>query len=104
MVENDNLFGDLFDEDTTKSTYFDGKLVESKPTPSKPYLDYDSGDTEKMCRRDTDRMSRGDYYTTTERDNTGGSVDKTYFSDGSSITHHGGPCGPSYSDEYGREC
>ena len=101
MVED--IYGGLsFDEDTTKTEYFDGKAI--KPSYRSYYESTYSLDSEKMCRRDMGDMDRGDYYTETERTNTGGNVDVTYFSDGSFTTHHGGPCGPSYCDEYGREC
>jgi hypothetical protein len=35
---------------------------------------------------------------------SGSKVKVTRFSDGSQITHFGGPCGPTYTDEFGREC
>jgi hypothetical protein len=39
-----------------------------------------------------------------ERTIDGSEVDKTYWSDGSTTTHWGGPVGDSESDENGEEC
>lgn len=39
-----------------------------------------------------------------EKEPTGGEVEKTYYSDGSSRVHWGGPTGPQDYDEFGEEC
>lgn len=43
---------------------------------------------------------------TTGKDRTlsGSEVNKTYWSDGSTTTHNGGPVGDTQTDEYGEEC
>lgn len=38
------------------------------------------------------------------RNNSGGYNEVTYYSDGSSTTHFGGPVGDVNYDKYGREC
>lgn len=40
---------------------------------------------------------------TKERHN-GADIDVTYYKDGSSKVHWGGPCGSTSYDEYGEEC
>lgn len=35
---------------------------------------------------------------------SGSETEVTYYSDGSSTVHFGGPCGPSNYDENGEEC
>lgn len=39
-----------------------------------------------------------------EKTSSGSEVEKTYFTDGSSITHNGGPIGDTCADELGNEC
>lgn len=58
-----------------------------------------------MCRRDMRGMTKGvDYTCRAEPNGTGGTVWVTRFSDGSSITHWGGPAGKGYHNEIGEEC
>lgn len=66
---------------------------------------YPDSDREPMCNRyDRGDFEPGDYEESWENDGTGGKVKVTNFSDGSSITHFGGPCGPVRTDRYGNEC
>lgn len=39
-----------------------------------------------------------------EKTPTGGEVQVTRYSDGSSTVHFGGPCGPQNYNEFGEEC
>jgi len=45
-----------------------------------------------------------DSVTKTESDQTGGTVEVTYYKNGKSTVHWGGPCGDSHYDENGEEC
>ena len=52
-----------------------------------------------------DEEYEGQYKVTkTESDQTGGTVDVTYYKNGKSTVHWGGPCGDSHYDENGEEC
>jgi len=47
----------------------------------------------------------GEYSTTeTVSDQTGGTVEVTYYNNGHSTVHWGGPCGDQSYDENGEEC
>lgn len=58
----------------------------------------------KMCYQDHENLSPDDYTTKNVRNNTGGYNKITYYSDGTSTVHWGGPCGSTNYNEYGEEC
>lgn len=57
----------------------------------------------KLCYEDRETLDRSDYKDSSVRVN-GSDVDVTYYSDGTSKVHWGGPCGSSNYDQYGEEC
>jgi hypothetical protein len=58
-----------------------------------------------MCNEAEENIHPRDRRTVTKISPSTGSKEKmTYFSDGSSIRHCGGPCGPMHYDENGEEC
>jgi len=65
---------------------------------------YPNEHAEPMCSRDPRTLGPGDSKTDLVDDGTGGKVRRTDFTDGSSTTHGGGPCGDRHSDKWGREC
>lgn len=56
-------------------------------------------------QREKDRLEEGqDYNRRKVRGPSGTEEDVTYYADGSSTRHCGGPCGPMNYDENGEEC
>ena len=58
----------------------------------------------KMCYKSHDDLDESDYTTKSVRNNTGGYNKITYYADGTTTVHWGGPCGSTSYDENGQEC
>lgn len=56
-------------------------------------------DNDPMCYQDLEDLDRGDF-----RDVVVDDDHVTYFSDGTSTRHGGGPAGDMHYDKYGEEC
>lgn len=57
-----------------------------------------------LCRRDPYDPNPEGAVRGVFDDNTGGTVEKTNYPDGSSTVHWGGPAGDMHYDEFGEEC
>jgi len=58
----------------------------------------------KLCYQDRENLERDQYEDRKVRLSSGSEVDVTYYSDGTSIVHYGGPCSSVCYDANGEEC